>query len=135
MSNLSSSFIPHRLPAPADTIQARRGVDRWRDALATVGDSAQRRRADALCADERAAELLAAVFGNSPFLTLMAELEPVFLIDLLVAGPDAAMQRIRGDQAEARRIGIGGGDPATALRRGKRRLALTTAVADIASAW
>lgn len=134
MNNLAPAFHAAEVPMASDPEQARRGFERWRDALAGVADSRQQRVAEALFEDEGAA-LLAAVFGNSPFLTLMAELEPIFLLDLLAAGPDRALERITEELVETRQRGIGGVDPGTALRRGKRRLALTAAIADIALAW
>ena len=135
MNNLAPAFLAAQVPKAADPRQVRRGLERWRDALNRVPDSRRQHLADALCRDERAAALLAAVFGNSPFLTLMAELEPIFLVDLLIAGPDKALQRINDELVETHRSGIAGGDPGASLRRGKRRLALATAVADIASIW
>ena len=135
MSKLDPSLIRDSLPAAADRDQARRGLERWRDALNAAGESGHRHLADQLRADAHGGALLAAIFGNSPFLTLMAELEPVFLVELLTGGPDAALGPISTDMEEARRRAIAGADPAAAMRQGKRRLALTAAVADIASAW
>ena len=135
MSKLHPSFRSDPLPAAADADQARRGIERWQDALAAKADPEDRQMADRLCADERCAALLAAIFGNSPFLTLMAELEPAFLVRLLVSGADAARDVLNADLQELRRRAIGGNDPGAALRHAKRRLALTTAIADIASVW
>ncbi|MFO1112337.1 MAG: bifunctional [glutamine synthetase] adenylyltransferase/[glutamine synthetase]-adenylyl-L-tyrosine phosphorylase [Rhodospirillales bacterium] len=135
MSKLDPSFIRDSLPAAADGNQARHGLERWGDALAAKGEPGHRRLADQIRADAHGAALLDSIFGNSPFLTLMAELEPVFFVGLLDGGPDAALARISGDMEEMRRRAIAGIDPGAALRRAKRHLALTTAVADIASAW
>lgn len=135
MYHLDPAFASAKLPRASDADQFRRGVERWRDALAVSDDAGARRLADSLSKDDQFNALLAAVFGNSPFLTLMAELEPAFFVQLLASGPDAALRQIDDALGEARAAAIGGRDPGAALRRQKRRLALTTALADIAQAW
>ena len=122
-------------PAAADAVQARRGIERWRAAIAGLNDPSMERAADRLLGDEAAMRMLSGVFGNSPFLTLMAELEPAFMVSVLCEGPDGAWRRIMRDVAEAKRHAPNGGDPARALRAAKRRVALVTAVADIAGLW
>lgn len=135
MSKLDPSFIRDSLPAAADRDQARHGLERWGDALAAKGEPGHRQLADQIRADAHGATLLDAIFGNSPFLTLMAELEPVFFVELLTGGPEAALGRISSDMEEVCRRAIAGTNPGAAMRHGKRRLALTAAVADIATAW
>src|SRR5512144_2155210 len=135
MSNIMDDFAGCRPPPAADAVQARRGIERWRTAIAGLNDPSLWRAADRLLSDEAATRLLSGVFGNSPFLTLMAELEPAFSMTLLCEGPDAAWRRIVRDVAQAKRDALDGGDPARALRVAKRRLALAAAVADIAGLW
>jgi glutamate-ammonia-ligase adenylyltransferase len=135
MDNLAPSFACAAFPKASDAEQFRRGLERWRHALATGAKADQNQRADALLRNGATEDLLRAVFGNSSFLTLMAELEPVFLLDLLIAGPDMALQQINNAMAETRRAARNGVDPAGSLRQQKRWLALTTAVADIATIW
>ena len=78
--------------------------------------------------------LLAAVFGNSPFLARLAIREREFLDELLRLGPGEAVRR-------ARMLAFGaaasdGADRAmSTLRRAKRRAALAVALADIAGLW
>ncbi|MCU0894737.1 MAG: glutamine-synthetase adenylyltransferase, partial [Rhodospirillales bacterium] len=79
--------------------------------------------------------LIEAIFGNSPYLTHLAEREPKLLASLVEAGPEPAMAALWKDLALVRRDAAAGDDPSRALRLGKRRLALATAVADIAGAW
>jgi len=122
-------------PMPADPQAVRHGIERWRAAVGAAGDPDALSAADRLLADVEIGGLLAAVFGNSPFLALMLELEPVWAIGLMQDGPDAALQRILGDVDVAKARGLAGEDPGAALRRGKRRLALATALADIAGVW
>ncbi len=135
MDKLHPSFLHGLLPAAADPDHAQRGLERWRDGLAAKADPEDRRCADQICAEERGASLVRAIFGNSPFLTLMAELEPAFFVKLLTGGPDAAQAGIDADMGDLRRSAVAGSDPGAMLRHGKRRLALMTAAADIASVW
>src|SRR5512134_1204078 len=134
-SNVVHAFAGCNPPAAADPDQARRGVERWRAAMDREADPEFRKIADGLQADESAMRLLSAVFGNSPFLTLAAELDPVFLTDLLRDGPEAALRGIMAQVAAAKRDALEGGTPAATLRTAKRRVSLATALADIAGVW
>src|SRR5512144_544882 len=135
MSNIMDDFAGCRPPPAADAVQARRGIERWRAAIAGLNDPSLWRAADRLLSDEAAIRLLSGVFGNSPFLTLMAELEPAFVVNLLCDGLDPAWHLIMRDIADAKRRALEGGDPARALRAAKRRVALATGIADIAGLW
>jgi glutamate-ammonia-ligase adenylyltransferase len=82
--------------------------------------------------------LLDALFGNSPYLTETALQNPDFLTDLWRGGPDAALTTLERDLATVRTEAAAGAAPeavAARLRRLKRSVALTVAVADIAGAW
>ncbi len=122
-------------PDAADSGRARSGLERWQEAVARTGDHELQEVAANLLGDRSARQLLNSVFGNSSFLTLCAEQEPAFAIFLLTNGPDAARRRIMDFVAETSQKALSGEDPAPSLRIAKRRLALTTAVADIAGAW
>ncbi len=76
--------------------------------------------------------LLAAVFGNSPFLSDCIVLDPAYAAILLRAGP-ARAHAFAFAHAEA---ALGRGAPVGAvLRRLRRRVALTVALADIGGLW
>ena len=122
------------LPVAGDGDLARVGFERWRTALAERA-AAELPRLDALAADVNARALMAAIFGNSPFLTWIAEREPGFALDLLTNGPDVMAARLDADLHRLRAEAAAGLDPSAPLRLYKRRLALTTAVADIAGRW
>jgi len=82
--------------------------------------------------------LLDALFGNSPYLTETALQNPTFMADLWRDGPDAALARLELELAAVLGEARGGSPPeavAARLRRLKRSVALTVAVADIAGAW
>lgn len=123
------------LPAPAAARQAELGLERWQETAASVADSALAAAMRGLAEDDAGRRLLAAIFGNSPFLTQIAVAEPALLIQVAAAEPDATfaeiMQRLNHDLDSA-------GDRGrhmTHLRRARRQIALAVAVADIAQWW
>jgi len=82
--------------------------------------------------------LLDALFGNSPYLTETTLQSPTFVTDLWRRGPDAIEADLTAEMGRLRDAARDGAAPAaiaTELRRLKRRVALTVAVADIAGAW
>jgi glutamate-ammonia-ligase adenylyltransferase len=112
--------VTHRLPRVGDPAAAERALARW----ARLVEPAR---------DLDAAPLLSAVFGNSPYLSELLLSEPAVLSDMLAQGPDATLERLLAEHAS---------DPAgnrnkvmAQLRRTKRRVALLTALADIAGLW
>jgi glutamate-ammonia-ligase adenylyltransferase len=121
------------LPLPADPRQAVVGRENWLDAVRTLG-------ADVLAAAERldrtwARPLLDAVCGNSPYLASLMARDPAFSLKLLEAGPDEVAAEILAAVEAARDVTSAAESPAKLLRLAKRRLALTTALADIAGLW
>jgi len=84
--------------------------------------------------DPLGAKLAASVFGNSPFLSACWINDPQFTKDLLEQGPDAMLDGV----LEATREDSKSMDEAalkTHLRVQKKRLALTSALADISGTW
>ncbi|HZT89870.1 MAG TPA: bifunctional [glutamine synthetase] adenylyltransferase/[glutamine synthetase]-adenylyl-L-tyrosine phosphorylase, partial [Stellaceae bacterium] len=121
------------LPRPADTHLLTLGLDAWREALAQSGD-ATAHAALAWGESEAGRALLAAVFGNSPFLTGVAVKEWRFLLRLITEGPDRVFAELLTDSETAEH----GEDRAALMRRlriARRRMALLAAVADFTSAW
>jgi glutamate-ammonia-ligase adenylyltransferase len=120
------------LPAPADARLQALGQDAWDAALAAVGPGADAARA--WSATPRGQTLLAAIFGNSPFLTGVAVREWQFLTRLVEDGADAVFETL---VAEMKRP-IDGEDQAALMRRlriTRRQVALTAALAELAGAW
>jgi len=114
-----------RLPQPHDTERRDVAWTRWNETAPRPDDPAQ-------------VALLEALFGNSPYLTETCLQNPTFMTDLWRRGPDAVRVDLAAELAAARSTARDGGAPdavATVLRRLKRRVALTVAVADIAEAW
>ena len=79
-------------------------------------------------------ELLAAIGGNSPYLTDTALRDPQVTEAILLRGPDvvcdAALLAL-----SAVKPGVARRDMAAAMRQAKRHVALATAIADISGAW
>ncbi|HSU06341.1 MAG TPA: bifunctional [glutamine synthetase] adenylyltransferase/[glutamine synthetase]-adenylyl-L-tyrosine phosphorylase [Acetobacteraceae bacterium] len=107
----------------------RAAADRLIERFATIGPAEARRMAQPGMAD-----LLAALGGNSPFLADLAVREAGALGVLAAQGPDAV-----ADAAMAALAATSPAAPhqqvAAALRRAKRVIALTVAVADIGGLW
>jgi len=121
MSWLSTTHLPR----PHDSARLAVAWTRWREKAAVPDDATFQ-------------ALLDALFGNSPYLTETALQNPDFLTDLWRGGPDAALVMLERDLASVRADAGSGAAPdavAARLRRLKRSVALTVAVADIAGAW
>src|SRR5262249_47340030 len=76
------------LPQPADERRLAIGFEAWNEALAAAQDGRFSDRARQWSGTAQGARLLAAIFGNSPFLTGIAVKEWPFLTSLVEAGPD-----------------------------------------------
>jgi glutamate-ammonia-ligase adenylyltransferase len=114
-----------RLPHPYNPERLAVAWTRWRETAAVPDDAA-------------GTALLDALFGNSPYLTETALQNPSFMADLWRAGPDAVLTQLDQDVETVRAEARSGATPeavAARLRRLKRSVSLTVAVADIAGAW
>ncbi|MGQ3028952.1 MAG: bifunctional [glutamine synthetase] adenylyltransferase/[glutamine synthetase]-adenylyl-L-tyrosine phosphorylase, partial [Ferrovibrionaceae bacterium] len=114
----------HDLPRPYDAEAVARGLAQWR----TTPQAA-------LANDPAGEKLLAALFGNSPYLSQIALEDPDYLAEIVAEPPESSLARLfaatRADAASASRTA----DLFRPFRRAKARLALLTAVADIGGAW
>ena len=117
--------LPARWPAPADPDAAARLAERF----AAIGTAEARMLRQPDCA-----AMLAAIGGNSPFLSDLAIRESASLRRMLTAGPDeivtAALARIARCPVTAPKAEL-----AAILRQAKRQVALITALADIGGIW
>jgi len=132
---------PHRglragLPLPHAAASLAVALERWLENATRSDDSAVQLLLQAAVADGSPyLPYLAALFGNSPYLTLCALKDPAYLCEVLAQGPDAAWQDL---QTNVRNTLFGEKDIARlmkGLRVGKRRLALLSGLADISHAW
>ena len=116
--------ITDRLPRVGDAAAAERGLARWSrlpDGWSEIGHDLDLDR------------LLAGIFGNSPYLSELLLSEPAVLRSMLAQGPDAALEALLAEHAAeppGQRTKL-----MERLRRTKRRVALLTALADIAGLW
>ena len=125
-------FNPQSLPGCAFEDSAAVGWTRFQDAVQGTPELVT--FANALKSSPAGLKLSRAVFGNSPFLTACWLNDPHFTKDLLELGPGAMLDAA----LDATRNGSKGLDEASLkrhLRVQKRRIALTTAIADIAGVW
>ncbi|WP_395823964.1 bifunctional [glutamine synthetase] adenylyltransferase/[glutamine synthetase]-adenylyl-L-tyrosine phosphorylase [Elstera sp.] len=79
--------------------------------------------------------LIAAIFGNSPFLTEAILAEPAFFVALLTQGPDATFAELLTPINDELAAVAQSPDLMRRLRHAKRRAALTIAVADLCGTW
>ena len=123
------------LPQPADARRLALGLDAWNEALALAqGDPASdaARHWSAAGAGKR---LLAAIFGNSPFLTSVAVKEWAFLTRLVEQGPDPLFDEITVRVEKTEDLGEDTAAVMRRLRTTRRRVALVAALADLAGLW
>ncbi len=117
--------LPTSWPQPHDTGAAERLIERF----AALGRAEAR-----LAARPPVIALLRSLGGNSPYLADLAVRESASLRALITNGPDAviavALNELAAVVPQGRRDRV-----AAALRRAKRVIALTTAVADIGGIW
>jgi glutamate-ammonia-ligase adenylyltransferase len=112
------------LARPADADAAANGIEAWRAACAESGF------------DDPATEtLLAAVFGNSPYLGGCLLREPGFARAVLSRGPAAVLDELLAELDTATASFADDAETGRVLRRAKRRAALLIGLADIAGSW
>ena len=121
------------LPAAHDTDAAERGLERLSRTAAEGGDPALVEFVRHLLADPPARALATALFGNSPFLGQCLLREISFVQTLLSTSSDRALAGVLDGLASE----CAGSTHQLmhALRIARRRVALTTAIADIAGLW
>ncbi|SDG41772.1 bifunctional [glutamine synthetase] adenylyltransferase/[glutamine synthetase]-adenylyl-L-tyrosine phosphorylase [Roseospirillum parvum] len=132
--------IAAALPAAADPQAAARGRERWAESAGRLagGTPEQVAQAQAMRAaldDAAVSAVFAALFGGSPFLSGIIQRRPDDFLRLVAEGPEALLDTVRAElDGPARRLTDSAPLMAT-LRLAKRRVALLTALADIAGDW
>ena len=121
------------LPRPYSRERLEHGLEEWRDRAAASGDPALDEFARRLSAHPAGRDFLAAIFGNSPFLSACLLRNVPFARDLFETGPE----RLRDRTLDSVRAVRGAGRDAlmTALRDAREKMALLVAAADVAGAW
>ncbi|HEC14806.1 MAG TPA: glutamine-synthetase adenylyltransferase, partial [Rhodospirillales bacterium] len=121
--------------APADPERARIHLQQWLSAAENTADKRLGKVSRAAFDNPSANRFLLGVFGNSPYLARLAARHPESLAETLENGPDAAFEAIMKDIGQIRRKDAVNDDLGRFLRIAKGRVALITALADIAGAW
>jgi glutamate-ammonia-ligase adenylyltransferase len=133
LSHLSSGS--DGLPLTADTYSLALGFDAWEVVLAAAEDTHRSAHARAWSATAAGKNLLAAIFGNSPFLSRIAVAEWDFLTRLVEEGPHPSFEEILADTERPRNGGENRAELMRRLRIAKRRVALLAAVSEIVGYW
>ena len=123
------------LPQPADQRLMALGFAAWDEALAAAAADPAARAAHNWSGLPPGRRLLAAIFGNSPFLGGLAVKEWRFLARLVAEGPDALYDEVAAAIENPDDPGEDTPGLMRRLRIAKRRTALLAAVAEFAGAW
>lgn len=128
-------LVPSSLPIAGDPQSAENGLQRWIDAAARDDKDGLADFAESIVGDPHWRSLCDAVFGNSPFLSQCAIVEPAFWRTILEQGPDSVFEQVLTTVDDKTLIADGPDTVMQRLRRARRRVALAVGVADIAGVW
>lgn len=133
---MSLSWISPELPKPYDMERVANAFERWHALAERPVFENLAEQIGNIASNSQTADVLAAIFGNSPYLTNLCLRDADTVCDLFENGLDAAFARALApvsSSADATRLD----QPATmsTVRRAKRRAALVIAIADICKAW
>ena len=135
---MSQYFDGVSWPLPGDRGLAGTELERWAEILETTrgveGEDEDLAIARGLAADSSGGAMLACLLGSSPFLGQCLEAEPGYAGRLWRLGPRACVNEVL---AELRDLpsDVPEATLAPILRIARRRVALVTAIADIAGLW
>lgn len=126
---------PPAPPLPSSREDCARGMEELRQTVGKQTDAPWRERLLAWMDAAEGQALLAAMMGNSPYLTRLLLRKPSTLADFVLLGPNEARDRIFFNLREH----LAGFDDIRlampSLRQTKAEVALLTALADISGAW
>jgi glutamate-ammonia-ligase adenylyltransferase len=120
------------LPKPAMPERAEAGIGRWRELAGSAAAGASLRQ---VVDDPAGRAVLAALFGNSPFLGELLLRNPQVAAEAILAGPDAVYPRIIAEVTAGAASEPSLERVMAVLRHGKSKIALLVALADIAGLW
>ena len=133
----SKTLVPdlNQLPIPGNLASVELGIQNWRDSSSKFDDPEIPKFIEYSLEDTRLRALLAAIFGNSSFLShcLLSDVE--FARDVFTNGPERSLKETQA--ALCQDIGTDTTTQAIMflLRRARRRVALSVAIADITGYW
>ncbi|MBW7851238.1 MAG: bifunctional [glutamine synthetase] adenylyltransferase/[glutamine synthetase]-adenylyl-L-tyrosine phosphorylase [Rhodospirillales bacterium] len=123
------------LPKPGNAARAKLGFERWRDLAGELDDPALASFVRGIAADGAGQALLAAVFGNSPYLSQSILREPAFLRDVIEGGAAPTFKALLERTVAEGDVATDLGGVMRLLRQAKRKAALAIALADVAGDW
>ena len=126
------SQIKH-LPAPYSSERVKNGLDEWHSRASSHEDSSLDAFAKRISCNATGGELLAAIFGNSPFLSQCLLRNLAFARDLIERGPLDLSAEILGSLSRSE--STEGAALMVTLREFRSKMALLVAAADIAGIW
>jgi glutamate-ammonia-ligase adenylyltransferase len=138
MMKLLSHLSPDggALPKPADVRRLDLGFEAWQEALSLARyDDPAAKAALGWSSAPLGQRLLAAIFGNSPFLSGIAVREWAFLTRLVEVGPDPLFSELAASVENTEDPGENTAGLMRRLRIAKRRIALLAAVAELTGCW
>ncbi len=135
MSGSLFPITPALLPRPGDGERARLGLKRWQEAAGQSGDPDLAVFAASFADEPAGRALLAAVFGNSPFLGRCLLLDMATVPHLLTHGADAVFREVVNEVRRSAAAEADNNRLMRTLRVARRRAALVIALADIAGIW
>src|SRR5262249_19084777 len=120
---------------PADAHLLALGWSAWEAALADAEDAQRAALARDWSATPDGKRLLAALFGNSPFLSGAAVAEWDFTTRLVTEGPDQLFEELAAATERHQERGENRAALMKRLRVARRRVALLAAIAELAGWW
>ncbi len=140
MTKIHSKYLAvlDQIPDPYDRERADIGIKRLIEAIQKLSESDSKSDLLKVVQSPDGSNLLASMFGNSPFLTQASVTDPGFLSTLLLQGPDESYRRalspLKCSNIVSTRTIIPS-QTAKTLRMVKRRAALAIALANITGLW
>lgn len=107
---------------------------RWRERIAAL-PPAQQEALTELAEGRKGKALLESIFGHSPYLAHCLLVEPGFLLEVATKGVDTCYRETLDFCRNPQLASSPRPEVEAALRLGKRRIALITAIADISGLW
>ena len=123
------------LPEPADERRLALGFEVWQDALTVAQGDPPVDPPRRWSATPQGKRFLAAIFGNSPFLSGIAVKEPAFLTRVVEEGANPLFAEITAAIEQPADLGENITELMQRLRIAKRQVALVAAVAELAGVW
>jgi [glutamine synthetase] adenylyltransferase / [glutamine synthetase]-adenylyl-L-tyrosine phosphorylase len=135
MSALLTLSDGNEFPPPADERRLELGFAAWAETISGASSDPVARNARDWSQTPAGRRLLAAIFGNSPFLSALAIREWRRLDRLVAAGPEPLFIEIAADIEDKADRGENTSALMRRLRAGKRGVALVAALAELAGVW